>query len=132
MKKIFFALFVILASCAPEKDSSESSGGSSQGAAYATCAQVPSSPTPTSHNCPGASGTWNNYEIIKNSSGAVSSVELWCGATDQDYPATQTEYNSTMVSSGYTSNEDYKSDIDCASGSNTSASGTIINIWQKQ
>lgn len=112
--------------------SNSNSGGGSPAANYAACEQLPSGSAVTQNPCPGAVGTWNNYEVVKNSAGNVTSFKLWCGGTDGDHPATQMDYDSYMIPGGNTSGADYVVHSDCASGSSEDVlNKQTFNIWQK-
>jgi hypothetical protein len=126
MKIILLALILLSTiSC-----SSRGSGVSSYAIPYSKCLQVESSPTIT-HNCPGSPGTWNGYEIKKDSSNTVMSVEESCGESTSDHPMSQSEYDAALVPSGSFSNNDYIQGTDCVSGSNRDGvSAQTINIWQ--
>ena len=86
------------------------------------------------HNCTGATGapgTWNNYLIVQDSFNNVTQLELWCGGTDADHPSDQGGYDA-MIPAGNTTENDFKSASDCASGSSRNISGdTTTNIWRK-
>lgn len=109
-----------------------SSGGNGPTSDYASCESLPSGSPVDQNICPGAVGTWNNYEIKENSSGVVTSFKVWCSGTDEDHPENQADYDGYMVPGGSTSNSDFKLGSDCASGSSEDgALNRTVNIWQK-
>lgn len=117
-------MVVGLSACSPKSLSGKSGP-------FSACEQVPDLTPIAIHNCPGANGTWNNYEVKKDSNGTVISVEVWCGGSDQDHPSSQAEYDANIVPASNVSNNDYKSGSNCVSASNAIVSETILNIWQK-
>ena len=125
-------LFFGLTACVPNSDSGNGGTTGSPTSNYASCEALPAGSPMAQNPCPGAVGTWNNYEIEKDSSGMVTSYKLWCGGTVEDHPSTQSEYDMYMIPGGNTSNNDFKSGSDCVSGSNQDSSGAkIVNIWQQ-
>lgn len=129
---LLLSLSLVLVSCDPFGGDSSSSSKKKAAAAYLSCEKVPSGPVTERFGCPGTAGTWNNYEIKLNSDGDVISIDLYCGGEDTEHPTTQAEYDG-YAGIGETSNADFKSSSDCASGSITiDSTGDIdANIWQK-
>ena len=100
---------------------------------YSACAQLPTgweAWITYRPGCPGASGTWNNYVIVKGTGGAVISIDVYCGGTDADHYANQSAYNSAL-SGGATSNNDYVLSASCASGSQNVGGNVTTNLWRK-
>lgn len=131
--KIILVVILSLFGVACDPLGGDSSSSKKQAAAaYLSCEAVPSGAVTDHFGCPGAAGTWNNYEVKINSNGDVISIDLYCGGGDNEHPTDQAGYDG-YVGVGETSNSDYKSSADCVSGTRTedSTGDITANIWQK-
>lgn len=130
MKKTILGLLIFTLSSCDSKNNDSMNGFIIP---YSACRQVPNVIPTNSFNCPGAEGTWNNYEVRRNNGGVVTSLLIWCGGSVDDHPMNQSEYDMVFVAGGDISNNDFKLGFDCASGSTTATGNgdTTENIWQK-
>jgi hypothetical protein len=129
-----FILTSMLSACNPPgKEDSPSSPFASTPVAIEQCESVPTSNPVVSHDCPGNHLTWSRYDVRKDSSQTVLSVEMWCNLTGFDLPGNQDQYDNYFVPSGYSSGHDLQKADNCVSGSSALPSGEkIISIWQFQ
>ncbi len=132
----FIVLALLTSSCdnkgnyLPALPSGTGTGGGAGTAAYASCATPPAGSV-DQPGCPTSSGRWNNYEIVYDTSGNVTSNKLYCNGTDQDHPTDQASYDALFA--GSTSASDFKIGRDCASGTHVTPMAEIVqNIWRKK